>query len=328
MFYQQNIFENGVDIVAQEKGLTRVHYGFYAAMKVEYDIIHANVTYEQEIQLGEDPIRLDFLIIKKDPDVVLTDPIGKFFKSVNIFEYKSPEDGLSIDDFYKAVGYAFIYKGYDRKVDELPIENMTLTLVRHAYPRELIKTLKRSGFAVKEKYPGIYRIDGIKLDIQLVVSSRLPKGDYEGLQLLVKGCKKDDVINYVLKASASNDENVKVNAGTVIGICLDVNDKLDNELNNLKEEATMTGAEVIDLVENIYKKFLDAAKSRGIPEDTAKGIAEGAVKGIAKCITQEKERLAADMLRDGEPIEKIAKYSRLAEDTIRNMAKSLGVAVM
>lgn len=302
--------------MAQETGRTRFHYGFYAAMKVEYDIIHANVTYEQEIQLGEDPIRLDFLIIKKDAGVVLTDPIGEFFKSVNIFEYKSPEDGLSIDDFYKAMGYAFIYKGYDRKVDELPIENMTLTLVRHAYPRDLIKALKRSDFVVNEQYPGIYRIDGIKLNVQLVVSSRLPEGEYDGLQLLVKGCKKDDVINYAVKAMASSDENVKVNAGTVIGICLDINDNLGDELNNLKEESAMTGTEVIALVEKKFKKVLDDAENRG--------IAEGTVKGIS----QEKERVAADMLRDGEPIEKIARYSRLAEETIRKLAKSIGVAVM
>lgn len=302
--------------MAQETGRTRFHYGFYAAMKVEYDIIHANVTYEQEIQLGEDPIRLDFLIIKKDAGVVLTDPIGEFFKSVNIFEYKSPEDGLSIDDFYKAVGYAFIYKGYDRKVDELPIENMTLTLVRHAYPRDLIKALKRSDFVVNEQYPGIYRIDSIKLNVQLVVSSRLPEGEYDGLQLLVKGCKKDDVINYAVKAMASSDENVKVNAGTVIGICLDINDNLGDELNNLKEESAMTGTEVIALVEKKFKKVLDDAENRG--------IAEGTVKGIS----QEKERVAADMLRDGEPIEKIARYSRLAEETIRKLAKSIGVAVM
>ena len=79
-----------------ETGRTRFHYGFYAAMKVEYGIIHANVTYEQEIQLGDAPIRLDFLIVKKDANVILTAPIGEFFKAVNLFEYKSPEDGLSI----------------------------------------------------------------------------------------------------------------------------------------------------------------------------------------------------------------------------------------
>ena len=74
-------------------------------MKVEYDLKKAPVTYEQEKELGEDPVRLDFLIIKKDKNAVLDDPIGKFFRAVNLFEYKSPEDGLSIDDFYKAQWY-------------------------------------------------------------------------------------------------------------------------------------------------------------------------------------------------------------------------------
>ena len=126
------------------------HHGFYAAMKVEYDLMQAPVSYEQEKELGEKPVRLDFLIIKKAKHAVLTDPIGQFFQSVNLFEYKSPEDGLTIDDFYKAQGYGLIYKGFDRKVNELPIEDMTLTFVRHAYPRELVKELKATGFQVKE----------------------------------------------------------------------------------------------------------------------------------------------------------------------------------
>ena len=71
---------------------TRFHYGFYAAMKVEYDLAKAPVTYEQEKELGEDPVRLDFLIIKKEKDAILDDPIGKFFRAVNLFEYKSRKD--------------------------------------------------------------------------------------------------------------------------------------------------------------------------------------------------------------------------------------------
>ena len=92
--------------MTQESGRIRFHYGFYAAMKVEYDLMHADVTYEQEIQLGEDPIRLDFLIIKKNADVVLTDPIGEFFEAVNLFEYKSPE-GVTITSWglYERRGY-------------------------------------------------------------------------------------------------------------------------------------------------------------------------------------------------------------------------------
>ncbi len=61
------------------------------------------------------------------------------------------------------------------------------------------------------------------------------------------------------------------------------------------------------IIREIFKEDFDAAKEKGMNE--------------------EKERVAADMLREGEPLEKIARYSRLAEDTIRGLAKTLGVAV-
>lgn len=128
--------------ITVETGRTRLHYDFYAAMKVEYDIIHADVTYEREIQLGEDPIRLDFLIVNQDASVVLNDPIGEFFNAINLFEYKPHEDRPPINDFYKAQGYGLIYKVFDRNVNELPIEKMTLTLIRHSYSRELINALR------------------------------------------------------------------------------------------------------------------------------------------------------------------------------------------
>ena len=78
--------------MARDKGRIKYHYGFYAAMKVEYALMNAKLDYDQEVQLGEEPIRVDFLIIKKNARVVLTDPIGEYFEAVNIFEYKSPED--------------------------------------------------------------------------------------------------------------------------------------------------------------------------------------------------------------------------------------------
>ncbi len=38
-------------------------------------------------------------------------------------------------------------------------------------------------------------------------------------------------------------------------------------------------------------------------------------------IAQTNERVATDMLKDGEPIAKIKRYSRLAEDVILSLAK-------
>lgn len=40
------------------------------------------------------------------------------------------------------------------------------------------------------------------------------------------------------------------------------------------------------------------------------------------------ERVATDMIRDGESLAKIKKYSKLPEEAIRKLAKSMGVAVL
>ena len=39
-------------------------------------------------------------------------------------------------------------------------------------------------------------------------------------------------------------------------------------------------------------------------------------------------RVATDMLRDGEPMSKIEKYSRLSEEIIEKIAKEMGLAVV
>ena len=50
-----------------------------------------------------------------------------------------------------------------------------------------------------------------------------------------------------------------------------------------------------------------------------------------KVLAQERReteyRVATDMLMDGEPLEKIARYSRLAEDAIRKLAGTLGLTI-
>ena len=282
--------------MAEESGRTRFHYGFYAAMEVEYDLKKIPLTYEQEIELGKDPVRLDFLIIKKEPDVVLHDPIGEFFRQVNIFEYKSPEDGLSIDDFYKVQGYGLIYKGFGRKVNELPIENITLTIVRHTYPRDMLKMLEDSGIVIRETYPGIYRFEGkLSIPVQLVVSSQLPRGKYEGLRLIAKGATVGEIKTYAEKAIASGNERIKENAGTVIDVCFAVNKNLEG------------AKEMYEGFKEFFKDSIEKERQDGINE--------------------EKERVAVDMLKNGEPLAKITLYSRLAESTIINLAKSMKLSI-
>ena len=50
-------------------------------------------------------------------------------------------------------------------------------------------------------------------------------------------------------------------------------------------------------------------------------------KVLAQAANDERKQTAMDMLRDGRPLEEIKKYSRLAEDVIRNLARRLNVNV-
>ena len=42
----------------------------------------------------------------------------------NVIEYKSPTDNLSIDDFYKTLGYACLFKGYGTNVNQIPTNEL------------------------------------------------------------------------------------------------------------------------------------------------------------------------------------------------------------
>ena len=282
--------------MAEETGRTRFHYGFYAAMEVEYDLANVPLTYRQEVQLGKDPVRLDFLIIKKEPNIVLNDPIGDFFRQINIFEYKSPEDGLSIDDFYKVQAYGLLYKGFGRKVNELPIENITLTIVRHTYPQDMLKMLRDSGVVFNNVHPGIYRFEEkLSIPVQLVISSQLPLGEYEGLRLLAKGATVEDIKTYAEKAIASNNERIRENAGTVIDVCLSVNPNI--------EEAT----KMYEAVKEVFKDAFAKERQEGIQEAN--------------------ERVAIDMLKKELPLKLIEEISKLSGEVIRGIAINLGLTV-
>ena len=65
-----------------------------------------------------------------------------------------------------------------------------------------------------------------------------------------------------------------------------------------------------------------------LEQERREALQEGRQVGRQEGINEEKERVATDMLKDGEPLEKITRYSRLAEEVILKLAQTLGVSVM
>ena len=103
---------------------------------------------------------MDLLIIKKDAAAHITNEIGRFFRGYNMIEYKSPKDHLDIDTFYKSIAYASLYKSYGETVDERKANDITVSIIREAYPRELFKYFREHGYAITNPSKGIYYIKG------------------------------------------------------------------------------------------------------------------------------------------------------------------------
>jgi hypothetical protein len=125
-----------------------------------------------EYQLATEPLRIDLLIIKKSPGMAIDKNIARIFRSDNILEFKSPGDYLSVKDFLKVYAYACLYAAITPEID---FSGITLTLVEHRHPRELISYLSgERRYGVEETGPGIYTVRGDYLPIQIIETKRLP----------------------------------------------------------------------------------------------------------------------------------------------------------
>ena len=77
-----------------------------------------------------------------------------------------------------------------------------------------------------------------------------------------------------------------------------------------------------------FRKTLMMLYSSDFERTKEEGRREGLIQGNYEGIEETEERVAVDMLKYGEPIEKIIKYSRLDEEDIREIAQSLGLSVV
>ena len=104
------------------------HPAFDAALQIEFGDEAKYLTFDPEHLLSKKPMQIDVLVLN-EKNIKITKNIGRIFRQHNIVEYKSPEDYLNIDDFYKVYGYTCIYKTEVEKVNQIPAEELTITLV-------------------------------------------------------------------------------------------------------------------------------------------------------------------------------------------------------
>ena len=210
------------------------HPAFYAGVTLDFKEEKSLLTFDQEHELSKEPIKMDMLIIKKKPNSVLKNPIGAMFRGFNVIEYKSPDDKLTINNLFKAIGYAALYKGYSTSQNPVPASELTISIFRHAYPKKMFKDLRKFGATIEKVAPGIYYIKGvISIPVQIVVTRELEEGKHTALTILTHGAKESEIKSFIEDARQYKLQEDKDNADALLQVSASANKSLFEKIRSI-----------------------------------------------------------------------------------------------
>lgn len=256
------------------------HPGFVAAINLELAENRGDLIYEKEYNLNTKPLEIDLLVIKKDKDIQISNEIGRMFKGHNILEYRSPEDRMDIDSFYKAGAYASLYKAYGETVDEKKADDITVSLVREAKPDGLFRYFREHKVEVSNPYPGIYYVlDGVLFFTQVIVTRELNGKNHGWLKSLSDKLKKQEMEALLNRARSLSGKLERELADAVLEVSVKANREIVEEL---KGDEAMCQA-LLEIMEPEINKIVGLAKEEA--DQKAKKEAE---ETAAKLIQSQK----------------------------------------
>ena len=260
----------------ENTGAIKWHPGFYGGMKLEMKSGDGCFTYEVERVLSDEPVRMDMLIIKKKENVAINNPIAKFFRRHNVVEYKSPDDSLTIDDLYKTIGYACMYKGYGKTVNAIPAEELTVSIFRHTYPRKLFSELKKQNIDVIRRHPGIYCVKVMNsMPVQVVVIKELEPLEHSSLKILTKNADEDEIREFIKRYATAENPEDRNNADAVLQVSVSANREIYSRI--AEEDNNMCEA-----LRELFKDEIDVLVADG----EARGVALGEARAMDAAVSR------------------------------------------
>ncbi|SFC59505.1 hypothetical protein [Butyrivibrio sp. YAB3001] len=272
------------------------HSGFAGGLELSFRRFKRMLNFEREHSLSKEPLRIDFLIIKKIDDCPINNAVGRIFRKYNIVEYKNPYDELDIDVVWKAIGYAGLYKSFGKKVDEIPISEISISIFRSSKPVKLLQKLKSEGNIIEESYSGVYYVSGLSIiPLQIIVTSELDEQDFIAIKILRENADFKDAERFIKEIKYYEDQDDKENANAVLHLFRMANKTLIDEM---RGENDM----VYEAFRDVYEELITEAKAEG----EAKGEASGEAKGEKRQRETDLKIFIEDKIEDGVPTEKIA----------------------
>ena len=285
------------------------HPAFCSALRLELLEDAENLEFTDEFQLTEKPLQIDCTVVKVKKNCKIKNEIGKIFRKHNIFEYKSPKDELNIDTFYKAVAYACLYKVLPNHVDEIPAEEITITLIRDRKPVKLLGELEKSGYGYKKEAAGIYYVNGAMFPVQIIESSELDVDMHVQLKALTNHLEESLMRQYLLQVSTFEGREKNL-ADIVLQVI--VNSNMEKVREWKGSEQTMCEA-------------LRVLMKEELKEERVAGLREGRLEGQREGQREGQIRAYASLVQDGIiPVEIGAEKAGMSVDDFTKEMKLAG----
>lgn len=305
------------------------HPGFAAAVNLELSANREDLIYEREYNLNTKPLAVDLLVIKKDKGVDLENEIGKLFRGHNILEYKSPDDSLNIDTFYKSEAYACLYKAYGEAVDLRQAGDITVTIVRERRPEGLFKYFDTHGIRVKKAYKGIYYVlDSVLFPTQVIVTKELEPGEHIWLKSLSSQLGVQEIRELLEWVEGLAEEGEKRLAEAVLEVSIRANQKA---VERLRGDEGMCEA-LLEIMEPEINRMVKAAtekETRRLREETERLQEENRqeAKRLREEAQKEAMETAAKILKSGKfSVEEVKDFvPRLSMEEIKAIAADLSI---
>jgi len=247
-----------------------------------------------EYNLSKKPLQIDLVIIKKmDWKRTLQNEIGHIMRGHNILEYKGPGDELTIDSFFKVIGYASLYKAQGIAVNKIPASEVTVSFFRNVYPKALFLELKKEGYILKKMYPGIYYVRGkVPFPVQVVVTSQLERKAHCSLRVLTTQVEMQDAELFLEQIHYLESKNERSNIDSVLQVSVNANKQVYSLLRRQNEMCEALRELMKDEIEKELENKLEQGEKLQLIRQVIKKLQKGnSVEETADMLEEEPENI-------------------------------------
>ena len=288
----------------REKERLDWHSGFDGGLNLSLMKYKKFIEIEREHPLSKEPLKIDFLVLKKNDDIVINNAVAMGFLKYNIIEYKNPNDDLNIDVLYKVIGYTCLYKSFGDSVDAIKDSELTISIFRTRKPKKLLKQLVLKGKIVEQKRPGVYNVIGIiDIPVYIIVMGELKDKELLAFSIMTHNADEEMVKLFLKETRKFKESGARRYADAVLQISAGANKELYRRLRGEQ-----------DMCEALKEIMAD---------DLREAEAKGEEKGIEKGIDLRDKEKITEMLSDGKTPKEISDFCKYPMEQVMQVYNGL-----